>query len=696
MTGAMTRARRRSLSLGGLFRAPRCGQAEHQHHRHAQGGARTSAPDEGKQRIHFPGREIQRDEQQDDDKTGTSIGAVRREPAYQAEEDDQRQRNDDRAELDEGDERVDGRPARDDAEGELVRLEHVDGAGIRQQRRVGEGNRTAIREPGDRRQVEHFFAGEWGLDHPRRHRRRDDDHEEQNVTVAARRSRALVTAVPDRGNTERGKQQCGQEDRCIGGPSEQRHQDRQHKDPAIAEGKGEGDVLRPFGFRRRSAISSSSPGASSSAALDDKQPRCEERGLERCHVGGSSLPLTIRMLISREMPAMRALKSSARIQGACRSLSVVVLLACRDHAAGVDAVAIRTARARAMVGRNLETASAPHSSGGSRLFNGERRDRRKPGNTTWPIRHPCWLAPWSNILTVADTHYIDRATRRIAADAPAGTMRVPERRLAVSSTRPCSTGCSCSWRPPASSPACGWRRTRTRAIRAYPSAGPTVVVLQPGYLPWLGFFDQLRRADVFVYYDDVQYDKHGWRNRNRIKTQDGPQWLTVPVRHGGDGFPAHPRRRDRRPHAVGAQARWPACGRRTRGRRFSIDYLPELEELLQRAGSGWSISTSPCAALMARWLGLRPRIERSSALEIGGERSARLVSICRAFRRLDATCRGDSAAALSRRRAVRGSTASTSSGSDTPIRPTRSCTATFVPYLSAIDLLLQLRRARLR
>ena len=61
----------------------------------------------------------------------------------------------------------------------------------------------------------------------------------------------------------------------------------------------------------------------------------------------------------------------------------------------------------------------------------------------------------------------------------------------------------------------------------------TVVILQPGYLPWLGFFDQMRRADVFVYYDDVQYDTHGWRNRNRIKTQRGPLWLTVPVRHSG-------------------------------------------------------------------------------------------------------------------------------------------------------------------
>lgn len=60
--------------------------------------------------------------------------------------------------------------------------------------------------------------------------------------------------------------------------------------------------------------------------------------------------------------------------------------------------------------------------------------------------------------------------------------------------------------------------------------GKTVVVLQPSYLPWLGFFDQMRRSDVFVYYDDVQFDKHGWRNRNRIKSPTGPVWLTVPIR----------------------------------------------------------------------------------------------------------------------------------------------------------------------
>ena len=62
-------------------------------------------------------------------------------------------------------------------------------------------------------------------------------------------------------------------------------------------------------------------------------------------------------------------------------------------------------------------------------------------------------------------------------------------------------------------------------------------ILQPGYLPWLGFFEQVHRCDVFVLYDDVQFEKGSWRNRNRIKTPNGPQWLTVPVLLKGQGFP---------------------------------------------------------------------------------------------------------------------------------------------------------------
>ena len=58
-----------------------------------------------------------------------------------------------------------------------------------------------------------------------------------------------------------------------------------------------------------------------------------------------------------------------------------------------------------------------------------------------------------------------------------------------------------------------------------------VSIHQPQYLPWLGYFDKIDRADAFVLLDNVQFKKNEWQNRNRIKTAQGPQWLTVPVQY---------------------------------------------------------------------------------------------------------------------------------------------------------------------
>ena len=58
-----------------------------------------------------------------------------------------------------------------------------------------------------------------------------------------------------------------------------------------------------------------------------------------------------------------------------------------------------------------------------------------------------------------------------------------------------------------------------------------VAVHQPQYLPWLGYFDKMRIADIFCYLDNVQYKKNEWQNRNRIKTAHSRQWITVPVRY---------------------------------------------------------------------------------------------------------------------------------------------------------------------
>lgn len=59
----------------------------------------------------------------------------------------------------------------------------------------------------------------------------------------------------------------------------------------------------------------------------------------------------------------------------------------------------------------------------------------------------------------------------------------------------------------------------------------TVVVSQPMFFPWAGLFEQIRAADVFVYYDDVQFSKGSFENRVQIKTAQGTKWLTVPVKH---------------------------------------------------------------------------------------------------------------------------------------------------------------------
>ncbi|MDO9162362.1 MAG: WbqC family protein [Methylococcaceae bacterium] len=61
----------------------------------------------------------------------------------------------------------------------------------------------------------------------------------------------------------------------------------------------------------------------------------------------------------------------------------------------------------------------------------------------------------------------------------------------------------------------------------------TLSAHQPAYLPWLGYLDKIARVDVFVFLDNVQFEKNSFTNRNKIKTPQGPQWLTIPVKLKG-------------------------------------------------------------------------------------------------------------------------------------------------------------------
>jgi hypothetical protein len=155
------------------------------------------------------------------------------------------------------------------------------------------------------------------------------------------------------------------------------------------------------------------------------------------------------------------------------------------------------------------------------------------------------------------------------------------------------------------------------------------VILQPSYIPWRGYFDQIRRADLFIFYDDVQYDKHGWRNRNQIKTAQGKQWLTIPVHSSGvtQGVPIK---------AVKIDQSKPWAKNHLKALTISYSkapcfkqYLPLLESFYERRDEFIADFTVEITIKLARELGnSHTRFLRSSELDgITGEKTDRLIQI---------------------------------------------------------------------
>ena len=213
----------------------------------------------------------------------------------------------------------------------------------------------------------------------------------------------------------------------------------------------------------------------------------------------------------------------------------------------------------------------------------------------------------------------------------------------------------------------------------------TLVVLQPSYLPWLGFFDQLRKADVFVWYDDVQFDKNGWRNRNRIKGPRGPLWLTVPVLHKGHGAQAinaieiDNSKSWRRKHLLSVEqfyARAP----------FADLVLPILSEILSRPWQRLVDLDVATTDWLARELDIATPRHRASDLGVTGDRNERLINLCHYFK-ATRYLSGDAARAyLDVPRFESAGVKVEWHGYQHPEYP--QLHGTFVPYLSALDYLL--------
>lgn len=212
----------------------------------------------------------------------------------------------------------------------------------------------------------------------------------------------------------------------------------------------------------------------------------------------------------------------------------------------------------------------------------------------------------------------------------------------------------------------------------------TIAVLQPGYLPWLGFFDQMAQSQVFVIYDDVQYDKHGWRNRNRIRTASGIEWLTVPVLAKGRSG------QKIKEVQINNKVSWREKHLKTIHQHYKKSpflnlYFPKFKEILCK---DWDLLLSLDMAVInaiVEFLGIKTKILFSSQIGIDGIQTERLIKICKSLH-AQIYLTGDKARDyLDEMQFKREGLLVTWHQYQHPIYT--QCYEPFVPYLSVIDLL---------
>jgi len=153
-----------------------------------------------------------------------------------------------------------------------------------------------------------------------------------------------------------------------------------------------------------------------------------------------------------------------------------------------------------------------------------------------------------------------------------------------------------------------------------------IAILQSNYIPWKGYFDMIAAVDEFILYDDMQYTKNDWRNRNQIKTPKGVEWLTVPV---GQNI----RRRIRDVDL--ADSRWQERHWRTLALNYSrAPFYEEVAKLLEPSylfTKHTSLSRLNRCLIenVCEYLDIRTKISNSWDYSLAEGKTARLVDICK-------------------------------------------------------------------
>lgn len=156
------------------------------------------------------------------------------------------------------------------------------------------------------------------------------------------------------------------------------------------------------------------------------------------------------------------------------------------------------------------------------------------------------------------------------------------------------------------------------------------LITQSNYIPWKGYFDAINQADVFVIYDTVQYTKRDWRNRNKIKTPQGIQWLTIPVQVAGKFEQSIDETLVAEPDWT--KQHWRTLIQNYSRARFFKQLEPTFEKLyLDCHEQKLSEVNFRFIKAVCELLNIKTKIQWSSEFEHTGDKSEKLIQICQSL-----------------------------------------------------------------
>ncbi len=154
-----------------------------------------------------------------------------------------------------------------------------------------------------------------------------------------------------------------------------------------------------------------------------------------------------------------------------------------------------------------------------------------------------------------------------------------------------------------------------------------VAIMQPTYLPWLGYFGMIDQVDTFIIFDSVQFAKRSWQQRNQIKTANGPKWLTVPISSKGkrgqliNEVEIDTTRNFQTTQIASLESNY-------RKSPYFLEYSPELFSLLEKSHVHLSELTVELIEWFCGMLGITTPIKYSSKMENAGTKADLLAMLC--------------------------------------------------------------------